>query len=45
MRQVVDVKVPRASGGQPSLCREGYLPTYFRDRELIDVREFEKLKT
>lgn len=37
--------IPRASGGRPSLCRDGYWPTYFRDRELIDVTEFEKLKT
>lgn len=35
----------RASGLWPSVWGKGHLPTYFRGLELLDVKEFEKLRT
>lgn len=44
VRQVVQLKEHRTGGGQPSLWGEGYLPTYVKDLELIEVKGLEKLK-
>lgn len=44
VRQVVELNECRTGGGQPSLWGEGYLPTYVKDLELIDVKELEKFK-